>query len=693
MKLITNNFKTHAAKQFVESLSEPQNTIYYLGAHRSLPFTTDALPPDPGTSIQSTHYELYDELIFGKHVTSTDVVHMIRNIPWTSGTVYDMYDSRLTTPESKNFFVVSAEAGSYHVFKCLYNNGGTASTSQPKRSDVEPEDDFYKTADGYEWKYMYSITPSQYMKFATLDYVPVFVNQDVVDNAIAGSIDVMLIEDAGSSYKSYAVGNIKEAAIGGDPLIYSIESSDMTLSSNAAFYENCSIYISSGPGDGEIRTIVDYFTSGGERKIIIDAPFQTVPDRTSDFIIAPRVIVSGDGAGAKARAEVNTTTGSISDVIIIERGSGYTFADVQVIGSTGSTSAATTTSAVVRAVISPPGGHGSDVINELFATKVGVAVEFIGPEANTIPVANDYRKISLIKDPLFKRAQLVLTSAATTGLVDGETITQSSTNASATVLDRSANTVVLTNVRGFFETSNTSDSTTGIIGSTSNIVKYIDSIDRTFETFDQRDKFTVEIIDPGLSAFDGFQEDEVVVQSGLTQTLSSTIIKLTLEGTDVAYLFNDGEIVYQTTDAGTSTGIVTARAMNVLTLSNPDGYFVTNTAVTGNTSGATAIVTNYDNTFAATAIGNVHEVSLANTSVGTIALTNVNGSFLLTDTGTNTINSFRGQTSQAVASLIGIDTAANKLVDGSGEFMYVENFVPIDRDTDQTERIKLIIEF
>lgn len=693
MKLITNNFKTHAAKQFVESISEPQNTIYYLGAHRSLPFSTDALPPDPGTDLQSTYYELYDELVFGKHVTNDDIVHMIRNIPWVSGTVYDMYDSRLTTPESKNFYVVSNESGTYHVFKCLYNNGGAASTSQPKRSDVEPEDDFYKTADGYEWKYMYSITPSQYLKFATLDYVPVFVNQDVVANAINGSIDVMLIENAGSSYKSYVVGNIKEAAIGGDPLIYSIESSDMTLSSNAAFYENCSIYISSGPGDGEIRTIVDYFTSGGERKIIIDSPFETVPDRTSDFIIAPRVVISGDGAGATARAEVNTTTGSISDVIIINRGKDYTFADVQVVGSTGSTSAATTTSAVVRAVISPPGGHGSDVINELIATKVGVSVEFVNTEANTIPTVNDYRKISLIKDPLFSRAQLVLTTAATTGLVDGETITQSSTNATATVLDRSANTVVLTNVRGFFETSNTSDSTTGIVGSLSNIVKYIDSIDRTFETFDQRTKFTIEIIDPGLTAFDGFQEDEVVVQSGLTETLSSSIVKLTLLGTDVAYLFSDGEIVSQVTDRGTATGTITARSTNVLTLSNPDGYFVTNATITGGTSGATATVTNYDNTFAATAIGNVHEVALTNESVGTIALTNASGTFLLTDTGTNTINSFRGQTSQAVASLIGIDTSANKLVDGSGEFMYVENFVPIDRDVDQTERIKLIIEF
>jgi hypothetical protein len=91
----------------------------------------------------------------------------------------------------------------------------------------------------------------------------------------------------------------------------------------------------------------------------------------------------------------------------------------------------------------------------------------------------------------------------------------------------------------------------------------------------------------------------------------------------------------------------------------------------------------------------VHEVILNSGTVGTgtIALTNVNGTFTLSDIETNTINSFKGQTSQAVAKLNGIDSSNSKIVDGSGEFLYVENFVPIVRDPDQTERIKLIIEF
>ena len=701
MRLITNPFKTHIAKQFVESLTEPQNTIYYIGAHRSLKFVNDELPPAPETNIDGTHYKLYDELIFGKHVTANDVVHMIRNVPWVSGTVYEMYDSLLNAPETKNFFVVSAEASEYHVFKCLNNNGGVPSTAQPKRSEVSPADDFYKTSDGYEWKYMYTITASQYLKFATADYVPVFENAEVRANAIDGSIDTILIEDAGFSYHSYAIGTFKDVTIGGNNLIYTLESSDMTLSSNDAFYENCSIYINSGTGAGEVRTIVDYFTSGGEKSIVIDSPFDITPNGSSQFIIAPRVIISGDGAGAKARCDVNTNDGSIESITIINRGQKYTFASVEVVGNTGTTAVATTSSATVRPVISPPGGHGSDVINELYASRVGIAIEFIGAEANTIPVANDYRKISLIKDPLFKDGNLVLTeSAATSGLLSGETITQASTGATAKISGLSGNTVSITNIRGFFETSqpipsNTSilDSNTAIVGKSSNIMKYIYSIDRSFETFDQRSIYTVEILDDGVNNM-GFQLDEYVLQSGLNQTAMGDIVKLTLSGAEDAYKFIDGETISQTNGGGLlAQAVVTSRQMNVLTITAPTSYFTTNTAITGLTSGANSTVTDYDNTFAATATAVIHEVQMADVDTGVIAVTNVNGSFLLTDTNTNTINSFKGQTSQAIASLIDIDESKNKMIDNSGEIMYVENFVPIDRDVDQTERIKLVIEF
>jgi len=192
--------------------------------------------------------------------------------------------------------------------------------------------------------------------------------------------------------------------------------------------------------------------------------------------------------------------------------------------------------------------------------------------------------------------------------------------------------------------------------------------------------------------YGGFIQNEIVVQSGLLQILSTNTVKLRLAGTETAYSYIDGETVTQNNGAIISSGTVVSRYTNVLTLSSPTGYFTVNNAVKGVTSGANTVVVDYDNTFDATAIGNVHAVNItANT--GTIALTGRHGTFLLSDTGTNRINTFKGQTSQAIASLTGIDSSKNKVVDGSGEIMYIENFAPISRNTDQSERIKLVIEF
>ncbi len=701
MKLLTTNFKTNQVKSFIEHVAEP-DAYYFLGAHRSIKFANDSSPPDLTTDVRSTHYQLYDELLFGKHITADDLKPMIRNVTWTSGTVYEMYDTDTTDLDQKNFYVVSYESGEYHVFKCLNNNGGVASTEQPKRSETSPSDLYYRTNDGYEWKYMYTVTPTEYLKFATPSYFPVIENVDVTANAVSGAIDTIIIEDPGLSYRNFASGVFKESGVGGDPLIFSIESnsSDDPLSSDDYFYENSSIYINNGPGDGEIRTITDYFVQGGEKVIVLDSPFVTVPDRTSSFIISPKVFISGDGKNARARSIVDANTGSISEIVIVDRGSDYTYATIEVIGSTGTSALTTVSTVVARVIIAPPNGHGSDPVNELYATKLGIGMTFTGSEANTIPATNDYRKISIIKDPLFKTANLSFT-ATVSNIDTTDVIYQASTGARGTVTAVSGDTITVGNIYGFFassskDTSNNYIANTGIslFADKNTVLGYVQSTDRSFETFDQRNIYQVEVdVDGPLDT--GFIQDEIVVQSGLNKTLLVDLIKLTLNGIDAAYKFEDGETVTQTTETNTATGTVIGRVGNVLTLSAPTSYFTVNTAIVGATSGETATVIDYDNTFDATATGAVHEVILNSGTVGTgtIALTNVNGTFTLSDIETNTINSFKGQTSQAVAKLNGIDSSNSKIVDGSGEFLYVENFVPIVRDTDQTERIKLIIEF
>lgn len=774
-KLITSKFRTHAAAQFLESVNESSNTIYYLGAHRSIPYPSGTVP-SPENTITGTHYELYDELIFGKHLTPADFKHMIRKISWTSGTIYDMYDDQVSDLETKNFFVVAQESSNYHVFKCLNNNNGRPSTSQPLFSETSADDEEYITSDGYQWKYMYSITSAMYNKFATNEYIPVIPNANVTGNAVSGAIHTIIVDTAspGSQYNSYASGTIKEAAVNGNTLVYALSSDkfaeyDVTvanaqifaegkvtslyqnktsngvivaifsanntvritnvnrafvatanltsatnssitstiisstpintaLSANGGFYKNSSFYIRSGTGAGQLRTITEYFVTGDTRKVLLNAPLEVLPDINSIYEIGPRVLITGDGVNANAVAIINPTSNSISEIEMINSGSDYTYADVTIIGNTGiiangSSSSTNTTNAKVRAIIAPKGGHGSDIVNELYATRIGIAASFANTEANTIPATNDFAKLSLIKNPLFANVELTLSTSTAADFTAGEYVVQNNTGATGQITNRSGDVLRLTNVSGFFDSANT------IEGVTSSTTATVTAVDRSFETFDQRQIFEIDIFDTGVGS-KGLQLDEFVVQSGL-QTYVSNIVKLSIDQS--AYLYNDGEVITQKNGSTiTANGIITSRYGKILEVSPISGTFVTGNStvnyVYGYETHANSAVSDVNNTVLANGTGYIHSLNGSNTNSTQVALTNVKGVFNTSDLS-GSINTFVGQTNGATANLISKvyensnGDPINSIVDGSGEILYVENFLPITRSSSQTEKIKLIIEF
>ena len=517
-KLVTDNFKTHMAAQFVESVSEFDKTNYYVFTGKSLPFADDTTPPNPNSGLIDIFNTTWDDMLFGKKITAADVKHMIKRINWESGTVYAQYDPKTQTPSdlaSNNFYVVTSQSNQYHVFKCLNNNRGAASTYKPLfgAGGTTADDEFYQTADGYIWKYMYTISSAEWSKFATNDYVPVIPNADVTANAVNGAIESIDIISAGRNYNAYATGRFKEINVAGDSTIHSIETGVYILTvANSAqfaigsvtfrtssnneieainsipasatitsidtdadtislinvrsvnleidmkvyqqdngnaiddisniliqgdkvseitdFYKNSSIYIRSGAGAGQVRNIAEYVVTGQERRVVLASAFSVTPDLSSTWEIGPQVSINGDGSGASAIATVNSTANSISTVEIVSRGSGYTFAEVVITGEGDSQVKANTS-----VLLGPPGGHGSDVINELYANKVGVSVQFSNTESNTISTSNDYRKIGIIKDPLWANVNITLNSDDNPSLFTvGETVIQYSPQSSNTLM-------------------------------------------------------------------------------------------------------------------------------------------------------------------------------------------------------------------------------------------------------------------
>ena len=199
--LVTSKFRVHNAQQFAEAFSETSNTVMYLFIGKNTTFPNDNSPPTPVNSTANIEYTPWRDMYAAKRITTSDVTHAIDRYDWTSGTVYDQYDDQDTDLLEDDFYVMTED---YNVYKCLFNASATASTTKPTGVSTSP----FTTADGYIWKYMYTVTTAKALKFLTNDYIPVQTlasddgtdQWDVQTAAVDGGIHVIKVTAGGSGY-------------------------------------------------------------------------------------------------------------------------------------------------------------------------------------------------------------------------------------------------------------------------------------------------------------------------------------------------------------------------------------------------------------------------------------------------------------------------------------------------------------
>lgn len=378
---ITKNFRLHNAEQFVEQFdeSDPSNIYFFIG--KSTPWSVDAVPPEPVDSVENISYDVWKEILASKKVLPSDVSFGIPRIDWTKDQIYAQYTSD-TEFHNSNFYVITED---YNVYKCLYNNKGTPSTVKPFGNLTSP----IRTTDGYIWKYMYTVSAADALKFATNKYVPVKylkVSDDsrqweVQQSAANGSIDVVTVSSGGANYVENT-GFISSSGVNN----FNLASSASTQND---FYNGSSIYIFGGTAIGELRKIVNYV--GSTRTVTVDVPFTKALDTSSAYIVSPTVTITGDGKDATAYSRV--VDGKINEINVLNNGRNYTFNDVSITANTG-------VSAVASGVLSPTGGHGKNAVRELYGHNVIMNIKLRGNEANTFVSSNDFRTVGIMADPL-----------------------------------------------------------------------------------------------------------------------------------------------------------------------------------------------------------------------------------------------------------------------------------------------------
>jgi len=338
--IITDKFRIHNSEQFQEAFSETSGNTMYLGIGRPQAFATstrgdsrtnnegtDTAPLTPADNLNAQHFP-FDDLMAAKKIAASDVTFAIPRRNWTTGTTYDIYrhdygeyatgtttaitaNGGASTLHDSAFYVLTT---SRNVYKCLDNNGNSASTIEPTNTPTT----IIETSDGYRWKYMYTLSASQQANFLSTDFMAVSTDSTVSSAAVDGAIEVIKIKTAGS-----------------------------------------------GGANG---------THTG-------------------------IAIRGDGSGGVC--SVTVAGGLVTAVTVTTAGTGYTFGTVsnaQIVAA-GATSLS---GAELDVIIPPQGGHGKNAIEELGGFYVMMNTSLEGTESGNsgdLTVANDFRKITLIRDP------------------------------------------------------------------------------------------------------------------------------------------------------------------------------------------------------------------------------------------------------------------------------------------------------
>jgi len=378
----TQDMKSKFIQEFINDVSS-SNTSYYVCFGQPNPWPIGDYPPNTDISVQNSFYNVQENLLAGKKVQPTDIAYLATNHPWVSGTVYDYYSDTDPNLYSKQYYVLNS---SNRVYKCLFNNYGASSTVEP-RSYITTGD--FTTADGYIWKYMFSVTSANTKKFTTGSYFPVQKDYNVSTFAENGAIHVIYVNQGGNGSGYFSTNGFVSSTIGTNI----VKISNTNSSPQPGIYNQSSFYISSGTGSGFISTITDYQVNTSGLFVYTQNPIPNL-DVTSNYIICPQVQIVGDGYSAAAISVVNNYTSGIDSVQMINRGTMYTHAQVNILANTNFI----TNQANATAIISPPGGHGYNPISELGCSTTGISVNIL--TTDNIPNFITYRQISLLNNPI-----------------------------------------------------------------------------------------------------------------------------------------------------------------------------------------------------------------------------------------------------------------------------------------------------
>jgi len=421
------------AESFLAELERNENQYFFFVAKGTTWANENS--PSAYSDTVAAEYQVMNEIIGYKKLNPQNILFALPRYEWTSGTVYDQYDDTVDLFDDTDPAIFYVVTDANHVYKCLGNNGANSTGSTVKPTHVTSE--AVTLGDGYVWKYLATIKEGD-LPYELTDYIPVDVATISSDNetqnqyntqleAVNGEIariDVdntatpgvypyaynQTIADAGTPYLVEVAGFTEISSTVKQVRVTDAASRDRINILTSTTPDNLVGYVmrvnASTANPAEVNNygvITAVFTATNE--IIF-----TVENDAVDFVVTPTtqtnkaavdflpyIKIVGDGSGAFAFPTMNTDK-EITAVDIQTQGNGGRNYSKVLLEVTSEVQAGTD-HPTLTAVLSPKGGHGSNILKELNIKDILIIVDIGEEDQNKFITGGTYRQFGIIKNP------------------------------------------------------------------------------------------------------------------------------------------------------------------------------------------------------------------------------------------------------------------------------------------------------
>ena len=334
--IITNKFRINNAEQFVESFSETANTTYYLFIGRAHAWASD-VDAQGNTITEGTDAS--------PPTPNDDVTSEFYNYD-------DMLGAKLIASTDVSHVIPRRNWTTGTTYDMYEHNISSSNAAASGATNL-----FDST---------YVVMNSSYAVYKVIEN----------DGATASTV-----EPTSTSNSIFATSDGYRWKY-----MYSLTSAE-TLNFMSTDFIHCSTdsTVSAAAVDGALDTAL--VVAGGSSY------------NTSSGATISAIPIRGDGSSGVASVVISS--GAVASVSITTAGTGYTYAyirDADIITATNAAGAGS--GANINIIIPPKGGHGFNAVKELGGFYVMMNKSLVGIEGTSdIGVANDFRRIGLLKDP------------------------------------------------------------------------------------------------------------------------------------------------------------------------------------------------------------------------------------------------------------------------------------------------------